>query len=346
MTTPTEYFDAVYQTFQKAAQRTVNSTEYFYLIGGRPVRLCFAGLHLVPLVTPAFEHLLIDQSLEPALTICLWDSQSTQTEFPLRPWPPEARQKTGEIEGFCDVRIKIVEINGTDSVILFDAERKLALYWKKDINQFRSWEYASPLREVLHLWTSNSPFQLIHAGAVGTRDGGVLLVGKGGSGKSTTTLACLNAGMSYLGDDYVMVDDQSKPRVYSLYNTAKLFPDDLKKFPTLQSSVNGIDDFFDEKKILFLHKEHAEEIVTHLPIKVILLPKVTGRTNTQITESNASQALLALAPTVLLQLPSDAETSMLKMSELVKRVPCFTLELGTDLSQIPNVITQLLSACP
>ncbi|OAD23228.1 hypothetical protein THIOM_000941 [Candidatus Thiomargarita nelsonii] len=31
------------------------------------------------------------------------------------------------------------------------------------------------------------------------------------------------------------------------------------------------------------------------------------------------------------------------MSKLVRQVPCYTLELGSDLSKIPNVILRLLS---
>ncbi|HYE73889.1 MAG TPA: serine kinase, partial [Blastocatellia bacterium] len=138
-----------------------------------------------------------------------------------------------------------------------------------------------------------------------------------------------------------MVD--SEPNVYSLYSTAKLFSDDLNRFPALQNSVGGSDDLFDEKKILFLHDEHADKIVRRLPVKAILLPKITRRRETLITESNASQALLALAPTVILQLLTNSEISMRKMSELVRQVPCFTLELGSELSEIPKVITNLLS---
>ena len=35
---------------------------------------------------------------------------------------------------------------------------------------------------------------------------GVLIAGKSGSGKSTSTLACLTSGLLYAGDDYVLVD--------------------------------------------------------------------------------------------------------------------------------------------
>ena len=55
--------------------------------------------------------------------------------------------------------------------------------------------------------------QVVHAASVGTKDGAVLIVGKGGSGKSTSALACLNAGMYYLGDDYTLISNDSNPQV-------------------------------------------------------------------------------------------------------------------------------------
>ncbi|HYE72675.1 MAG TPA: hypothetical protein VEF04_05060, partial [Blastocatellia bacterium] len=152
--TPTEYFNEVYQAFQIAEQRTSNSTERFFEIGGNHVRFRFAGSKLVSLIAPAFAHLSIEQTSVPALTICLWDSESTQTDLPPRRWTAEARQETGEIKVFCNDHIKVVEVNGTDSLILYDRERRFGIYWKQNISQFRSWEYASPLRELLHLWTS------------------------------------------------------------------------------------------------------------------------------------------------------------------------------------------------
>ena len=40
---------------------------------------------------------------------------------------------------------------------------------------------------------SDRNLQYVHAGAVGNKNGGILLVGKGGSGKSSTALACLKS---------------------------------------------------------------------------------------------------------------------------------------------------------
>ena len=79
---------------------------------------------------------------------------------------------------------------------------------------------------------------MLHAAAVGTADGGVLIVGRGGVGKSTTALACLAAGMKYVADDYLVVQLDPEPRAFQLYGTAKLEASQLRHFPELQNFVS------------------------------------------------------------------------------------------------------------
>ena len=74
--------------------------------------------------------------------------------------------------------------------------------------------------------------QLVHAAAVGTDEGALLITGRGGVGKSTTALACLEAGMQFLGDDYVVVGLDPEPQVYRLYGSAKLTSNSSSAFRT------------------------------------------------------------------------------------------------------------------
>jgi len=52
--------------------------------------------------------------------------------------------------------------------------------------------------------------------------------------------------------------------------------------------------------------------------------------------------LAELAPTTTFQLRSASEVAFKKLSQLVRKVPAFTLELGTDMAQIPQVIHDFL----
>jgi len=56
-------------------------------------------------------------------------------------------------------------------------------------------------------------------------DQGLLLVGPGGSGKSTLTAYAVEQGMHTNGDDYVLVDlRDDMPQCWSIYRTIKLHP--------------------------------------------------------------------------------------------------------------------------
>ncbi len=89
---------------------------------------------------------------------------------------------------------------------------------------------AQPAHRAIAQWLASPTVQLIHAAAVSLDGRGVLLVGVGGRGKTTTALACAQAGFSFLGDDLCVVETGSPdrgipPRIHGLYATAKLNSD-------------------------------------------------------------------------------------------------------------------------
>ena len=208
------------------------------------MRLRFAGGALVPLLMPALEQLRVDDSDEaPVLTVALFDTESTGVRMIPAPWPRDAYGAKGEIVGYNDDRYRTVYQPGVDILQVFDAAaRALRVYWTPSYQYIPWWESSFPFRTAIHWWTTLTPsLQPIHAGAVGRAEGGVLIAGRGGAGKSTTCLACLDGGLLYAGDDYVLAD-VDEPTVYSLYSTAKLRPENLHRFPHLEPLVTNADD--------------------------------------------------------------------------------------------------------
>ena len=117
------------------------------------------------------------------------------------------------------------------------------------------------------------PLQLMHAGAVGYADGGVLLAGKSGSGKSTTALACLASDLLFASDDYVCVATTAQPWVHSLYSTAKLVPGNLSRFPELSGKLSNPDRLTTEKAMVNVHAHFPAKVLSGFPIRAILLPR-------------------------------------------------------------------------
>jgi hypothetical protein len=336
-----DFFRTVRESFLRAEEAVGGSLVRSFRIGGHDVALRFAGASLEPVLTPALRHLAVQTTSSPALTICLFDSVSTGSEPPVPPWSSTDYIARGDIQGGSDGRFVAGYNLGTGVLSLLDTERNLAVYWVRSALSIPYWETGAPLRTLLHWWMRQHGRQLVHAAAVGTEAGAVLLAGKGGSGKSTSALACLAAGMRYLGDDYVLLSDRP-PEVHSLYNSAKLDPAQMRQFPQLLPAVANAARLATEKALAFVHETFPNHLVRRLPVRAILVPRITGKAETQIVAASPASALRALAPSTIFQLAGAGEEEFRALSAFVRHAPCFTLELGTDLSQIADVIGGVL----
>jgi len=342
-TNPVAFFKAVHQAFQRAEQAASGPIDRFYTMGGYTIRLRFAGPALTQFITPALEHLAVEPGLASALTICLWDSASTRTKMPPPPWSADDYIARGEVRGYNDDRMYTAFHLGSGTLSMLDTRLNLALYWIRDASRIPYYEKGFPLRAILHWWMCNHKRQLVHAGAVGTSRGGVLLVGKGGSGKSTTALACLHSEMLYVGDDYVLLSGQPTPFVYSLYNSAKLDADHIWRLPHLLPTVSNRERLDTEKALIFLHDHYPDKVTMGFPVRAILLPHIADLPDTRLKRTSPAASLAALAPSTIFQLPVARHEAFQNLADFVKQVPSYVLELGTDLSRIPDVILELLS---
>jgi hypothetical protein len=337
----TVFFNRVRDAFRAAEKHAGGAVNRDYTIGGYAVRLKFAGGALVPLLTPALEHLAAPAKADGAdLTICVWDSESTGTPMPPRPWGSDECIARGDIRGFKNERIDVALSADVGAVSLLDAQENLGMFWIRVAAHVPTYERGAPLRSILHWWMRRHGRLLIHAGAVGFRGRGVLLVGKGGSGKSTSALAGMLKGWHYLSDDYCLLAAEAVPRVYSLYNSAKLTAAHLENFPVLQTAVSNPAELAVEKALLYIHNHLPDRMIAELPVDMILLPRVSGLPETRLRPASPTVALRALAPSSLFQLPGTGRFEFLALADFVKRVPCFHLELGTNLDKIPDAILE------
>jgi hypothetical protein len=335
-----EYFESVYELFESSQQQT-GAVERDFIIGGRRIRLNFAGTALLPL-TRALEHLAADNDATPDLTICLWDSESTGQAMVQRPWQEDDFLARGVIQGYNTERIYTAFQHGSGAVNVLDVERNLAVFWAPD-SRLPYWEYGSPLRSILHWWLLSRGLQLVHAAAVGNANGGVLIGGKGGSGKSTTALTCLDSNLSYVGDDYTLLALDSGPVVHSLYNSAKLNSDHVQRFPTLLPKIANPERLAEEKALLFVNEHYPSKVANQLPVRAMLVPRVTGLPETRWKRASVAMTLAALAPSTIFQLPRAGNEAFKFLAAFARQLPCYSLEVGTNFSTSPLAIEQLLA---
>ena len=354
------FFEALAEGFRRAA-RAADTIEKDYRVAGARLRLRFAGGALVPILDPALSHLAAEPSGgHSALADCtieLFDSASTATPLPLlvrslvdllrlRWW--EHLDNRREISRYHGGPLRAAFHLGPDILSVLDVERRRALYWVNDASDLPYYERGYPITNLLNWWLSERGLVVVHAAVIGNASGAVLLPGKGGSGKSTTTLASTAAGLAIVGDDYCAVDPVTGV-AHSLYNTVKLKADaDVERFSGLEAFMRHMERVGEgddrQRSMVHLHPHFAGAMTAALPVRAILVPRVTGEPGTTISPASAGAALKALAPSTMFQLAGNERGAFGAMADLVRRIPPFEIALGTRIDAIPAAIGRFLDS--
>lgn len=215
---PAEVADATAAAFFAAAAAACATAwerdpaaEQWLRIAGRCVCVRFAGRRMADAIAPAFVHLECAQLQTADLTIALWDSVSTGIALPPVSWRLDDLDRVGRVRPLCGARFTTVHEPETGQFWMLDRQTRTAVACMNDLDAVPLWDCIHPLRRLLHTWARGFGADLVHAGAVGIDGDGVLVVGPGGTGKSTTVLAAMQAGLSAVGDDYVLVDGGIDP---------------------------------------------------------------------------------------------------------------------------------------
>lgn len=331
---------SVAATFEDAAARTGLVVRHF-TVAGTGITMRFAGDRIRAYLERSFRHLASAAPVEPTLTVNLWDSESSRTEPPPMLGELIDADESGPMHYYEQDGVQAMGRWRTLSVL--DRNDGQAWFWSPAVTAMASWDWAAPLRGILHWWLGQHAVLQVHGGAVGTTEGGVLVVGRGGSGKSTTALSCLAAGLRYAGDDFVAITTRPEPTVHSLYCSGKLDAEHLERFPRLQHAVANPVRRPGEKAIVYVDRAFPGSPVQGFPLRAVLIPRVVaGEPESRLSPVPSSAALAALAPSTIFQLYPPQATALAEMAALVRSVPCFSLELGSDIDRIPEAIVSLL----
>jgi hypothetical protein len=341
---PILFFKAACRAYEQVVLDIRYVSERNYRIGPFTVRLCFASNALEVLLTPAVEHLAIPacESPNPDLIIYIWDSDTNQVPMPDCPWDWDECVARGEIPGFGNERIKAAAYADVGLLNMLDLQQNQGIYWISKADRLPYHEQGAPMRNILHWWMRARGLFFLHAGAIGTSRGGVLLAGKSGCGKSTTTLACLKFGWKYLSDDYCLYDSTRLNNCYSLYNSAKLDGTQIQSFPHLLKHIHNPERLEMEKALIFLNQHNPEVLINSFEIKTIFLPRISGKSETVVKPASSIAALRSLAPSTIFQLPGAGDPEFRAISHLVQEVPCYWLDLGTELDAMPKAIAPFM----
>ncbi|MFL5960985.1 MAG: hypothetical protein ACJ75G_12065 [Gaiellaceae bacterium] len=333
------WLDDLSSGFDRAAD-VAGVTELRLRIADAPVLVRFAGERLAEQLGRAFEHLAADPAEEPVLTILAWDSEQSGAAPP--PLPVlDGSDPRGTTFYASDEGRRLASRPMLGQLTAYDPDRKTGWFWCRSGRELPFWERAAPFRQLLHWWLPESGKLLVHGAAVGHASGGLLLVGRGGSGKSTCALSTLTSPLLYAGDDYVAVDTGPEPRVLSLYCSGKLVPAHAPLLPHLPPPSFVGDGSVEEKSVFYVAERFAERMCDGFPLRAVVAPRIHG-TAPAHAPAGPAEALAALAPSTLLQLVPAEAGALSAMAGLLERIPAYRLDVGGSVELVPAALERLL----
>ena len=308
---------------------------------GVPVRVHLAGAELIDRLAPGMLEESFESDDRPAIELLAFDRAGTGRSAPRPPWTPGDYLQREEIAGWT--RPPRLASYSTDYATLSvaDTDAGLGVQWLRDASAMAPWEGGAPLRSILRWTLERHGVHLIHAAAVGNGTDGVLLLGSGGAGKSTTALACLQAGMALVADDYTLIRAGSPPTAHPAFAIAKAAPASLELLGGRGLGARAAGARVDWGGKLRL--PIADVVCEALALRAVVLPRVAERTGVPVSFSGR-EALRTIAVSTLLQLPGDSAATLAVLRELLATLPVYTLEVGPDVAAIPEAISALIEA--
>src|SRR5262249_11185638 len=153
----------------------------------------------------------------------------------------------------------------------------------------------------------------------------------------TAALSCVRAGFDYLGDDYIAIKGlkQRNFNAYSLYNSAWLEPSG-SCFSLFTSNALQPTFSHERRAVVLLSRVFPERLASSAKVSAIMIPRQVAGLTCRIRPASRGPVLLAAAPTSVICLPGSGNSSLQVIGELIASVPCYWLEMGSNLEEIPN----------
>ena len=140
-----------------------------------------------------------------------------------------------------------------------------------------------------------------------------------------------------------MISLDPEPRAHSLYSSAKLLPEQVRRFPGLAPALVNGDKLGTEKALFLVLRSHPNSLQESFPLRAIVVPVISGGRSSRLERTSAGTALLALAPSTILQTLGAGQHALITMKRLVARIPAYVLHLGHDLDSIPRELQRALT---
>lgn len=333
-----QYIHYLKQQTQKVFQTQDASLITNYRLLGKRIRIRHTSIKLMEQFAIPLAHRQIDVEGQADFTIDVWDSHTSKVTFS----KPYSFLEYDHIYDLDVNQSNILFWYDNQSLILFDQANNHAIWAMSDYRLLISHMFTSPFLVLFNLWGLKQGATIVHSAAIGKNNQGALLVGPSGSGKSTTSLICLRDGFQFIGEDYCIVHSE-ECYVENVYNTGKLTEWSAQHLPELLEHTWFAAGEVNEKTIMSFYPHYQSQLIDRIPLKVIILPKVTSNRETTWQKISPALGLQAMAPSTIFQLQITSGRKQFKwMADLARKIPSYNLLLGTDINQVSSTISDLL----
>jgi len=341
--------DKLYASYRAATSQSGTSSVYLN-IGGHVAHLTFAGEALAAAILPSFNHACMEHQNDvvPSLTIYLWDASRVPCfindafKQELYQRLNHARQK---IDHITTIHLQFNDQGNILSVI--DVSKRIAFYFTSDVEQLPDYEISAPMRTIIHWFCRMNQLLFVHGAGIGYQGMGILLVGRGGAGKSTTALLSLLNGFEFIGDDYIAISVRDTIKGYPVYRSAKLTDASLSKLPELKpyqlkmNHENVYGQQHQEKNIVRLD-DNIGKLVSSLSLHMMMRPMVAQAKQTSFQSISPMQLLADFAGSTILQMPGCGADMLRELTNICRKLPSYSMRLSQDFNEIAETLKQFI----
>ena len=227
------------------------------------------------------------------------------------------------------------------NLTLLDRRGRRALLWYPSPGEISSWEFSRPFLYPIHALMLPTAWTPVHAAAVARNGAAILVAGRGGIGKTTTALVCAEAGWDYISDDFVLIGG-TPWRACGIYRSARMREDMFDRLPRSMEAVTNISTEDGEVRAEIDVGRLGRIESGNVEIHAIVLPRRAGAACAALTPCRPSQVLSALAGSTSIILGGGQTEIFEKLTDLVKKVPCYTFDPGPNIADIPAALAPLV----
>jgi hypothetical protein len=185
----------------------------------------------------------------------------------------------------------------------------------------------------------------LHAAGISVGDSGILLAGPSGAGKSTLAIVLLQSlgkRAGFLGDDMLFLT--AGPFGIQMHG----WPEPInvgewtqRRLPNLLPRMHRTATARRKGQIAASQVAGATPALNARP-EVIVFPRVTEQAKSFLTPISPDDALLELAPNVLLTEATSSQAHLGVLGSLAGQCRCYRLETGRDIESLPGLLLGLI----